>query len=60
MNVGDRVTFRNKLGGIGGSWGAERDGQEGEIITAKPRYTAIKFDDGFVMAVVAEEVEVIA
>jgi len=57
MNVGDRVTFSNK---VGGSWGAERDGQEGEIITAKPRYTAIKFDDGFVMAVVAEEVEVIA
>jgi len=57
MNVGDRVTFRNVLGG---SWGAERDGQDGEIITAKPRYTAIKFDDGFVMAVAAEEVEVIA
>jgi len=57
MNVGDRVTFRNVMGG---SWGEDRDGQEGEIIVAKPRYTAIKFDDGFVMAVVAEEVEVIA
>ena len=52
MNVGDRVTFRNRNGG---KWAEERDGQEATI-TIEDRVDAmVRFDDGFSMYATAEE-----
>ena len=52
MNVGDRVTFHDV---IGGTLGAERDGQEGTVTIGNHREYTIRFDDGFQMFAIAAE-----
>lgn len=52
MNVGDRVRFRNVLGG---SWAVERDGQEATITIINRVAAMVRFDDGFFLYTTAEE-----
>lgn len=52
MNVGDRVTFHDL---IGGSWGADRDGQEATVTITFPDNCIIPFDDGFQIFATAAE-----
>ena len=53
MTVGDRVRFRNVLGG---SWAVERDGQEATIVIVHRVDVTVRFDDGFCMYALADEV----
>ena len=56
MNVGDRVTFTNKIGGKSGVY---RDGEEGTVAIGNHGEYTIRFDDGFQMfATTAELVAV--
>ena len=52
MNVGDRVTFTNE---IGGNSGMERDGQESTVARRADDDYIIRFDDGYQMFVTAAE-----